>query len=362
MTHKIEKERLDIHYIAVCPSSWNEIRKDFNHFKIHTSEDYAWATPAPPKIYRNIIITLVMLNPRHRGGILSYVKKLKDSGHTERVYFDSGGFQVMTKKLHLSFEDMLRLDERLYNEFPWADGYVMPDTPPNAAEPLSDMIEKVKFTIKSTCEFFDRLPKHIQKKCMPVFHLRFPEQIDWQYNAYKHIIEESNFACISLQAPSEGSLNRMDFRNMTIMKGVMDKLPKGVKVHCLGIASPASVFCMGYVGVNSFDAVTPITNAGMGRVLFHTGGVNFTNGRPGVSVKAEDVIRAKEKSNHSCPFCDDLDMLYSHYRHRRIHNHIMLDEVNHYYRELDLNQFSREWPKESGYLEQVIGNGQQALF
>ena len=358
----MSNKRLDINFVSVAPSSWKEIRKDFKHFAIHTPEDYKWTTPDPPKIYRNMILTMSTVGYRHLGSTLSYIRKLRESNQVERMFFDSGGFQALRGKLSMSWDRLMEFNERMYPEAGWGDSFVMPDTPPNAAEPLPEMIKKVEFTIKVTTDFFKKLPLNIQKKSLPVFHLRFADQIDWQWKAYKHIIETSGQACISLQAPSATSLNRMDYRNMTIIKELMSTLPKGTRVHCLGIASPASIFTMGYFGLTSYDAVTPITNAGMGRVLFHTGGVNFTDGRPGVSVKPEDVIIAKEKSNHRCPFCDDLDTLYTHYRHRRIHNHIMLDEINYYYRNLDLDQFAREWPKEGRALQEVVGNGQQAFF
>ena len=357
-----KNERLDIQFVSVAPTSWKELRKDISHFKIHTPKDYKWTTPDPPKIYRNLILTMSMMGRKHLGGVLTYLRKLRESGYTEKMMFDSGGFQVLTNKHFMSFDRMLRFNEVMYPKNSWADCFVMPDSPPNAAEPLPEMIKKVEFTIKSTTDFFKKMPLEIQKKSLPVFHLRFADQIGWQWKAYKHIIETSGQACISLQAPSATSLNRIDYRNMTIIKELMNALPDDTRVHCLGIASPASIFTMGYFGLTSYDAVTPITNAGMGRVLFHTGGINFTDGRPGASVRIEDVIKAKEKSNHRCPFCDDLDMLYKHYRHRRIHNHIMLDEINYYYRDLNLDQFAREWPKESRFLEEVLGNGQQSFF
>lgn len=340
----MSEERIKIRYIASVDGR-REVKRDHEHFFQYSPDNYDWITPDKPKINRCCLFTGIAEKPKKRDAIFDFLHRRKDEGKIEFMMVDSGGFQA--GRLNLSPEELVDEDYKIYTRNNWADVYVMPDVPPTGHHPLPIMEEKTRQTMKLTHELFDKLPTELQAKSMPVFHVRNIRHIDEQYESYKPIIDISKRVSFSIAAPTAKSYNKFDANNFELMKYAMNKVGHDVHMHCLGISSPLSVFCMAHAGLSSYDTISAKKSAGYGLILFPTGWYHFTNRRPpglrksNSSVSFEKIEQLREETGHRCPFCDDIDMFYKSTYHRRIHNFIVFDELNYHFRDMDIRHIHR---------------------
>lgn len=352
------KVPLKISYIPVIPSEWSEISKDLNFFNMLSVDYQHWQTDKPPKPYRHALITLIKLSTIARETTMGYLRRMREQGELERLMFDSGGFQ-MFRDPSFTIERLIRDNLRLYQKHDWADAYVMPDRPPLPSDPYPIMQTKVESTINATKQLFEQLPAYIQKRCVPVFHVRNETDIDYQYKHYKYIIETSNLCCYAIP----GTRKKLDYKNMKLMHSLVKTVGPDVKVHALGVASPHAVYCMEQIGISSYDAVSPIFIAGTGMVQTFQASIDFSDRKPDLSVSREEMEQFRQESGHRCPFCDNLDKLYTKYRYRRLHNLIVFDEFSWFHRNTTMDKFSDMAPDMYEALSQVLeSNGQLALF
>lgn len=332
-------KRIKIRYIASVDGR-REVKRDHEHFFQYTPKDYSFITPEHPKINRACLFTPIAEKPKKRDAIFDFLKKYKERGHIEFMMVDSGGFQA--GRFGISPEELVYEDLKIYSYNDWADIYIMPDMPPRGQDPLPIMEEMARKTMSLTHQLFDLLPSHIQERSAPVFHVRNFRHIDEQYDSYKDIINISKKCAFSIAAPTAKSYNKFDANNFELMSYTMDKVGQDVYMHCLGISSPLSVFCMAHIGLSSYDTISAKKSAGYGLILFPTGWYHFTSRRPpgsrrsNSSVPFEKIEELRETTGHRCPFCDDLDMFYRSTYHRRIHNFIVFDELNYHFRDMDL--------------------------
>ena len=342
-------ERLKIKYVASVDGR-REVKRDHEHFYQYITDDYPWVTPDPPKINRCTLFTAIAEEKQKREAIFEYLYKRKNRGEIEFVMIDSGGFQA--GRFGLNPNQLVEEDYQIYIRNDWANAYVMPDMPPTGGDPMPVMQKMTEKTMSMTHELFDRLPAHLQAKAMPVFHVRNKEQLEQQYESYKPIIDTSKFVSYSIAAPTAASYNKFDGKNFELMSHAIELCGPDVHMHCLGISSPLSVFCMAYIGLSSYDTISAKKSAGYGLILFPNGWFHFTNRRPPTlkrnnrSVTFEKIEQIKEITGHRCPFCDDLDMLYKSTAHRRIHNFIVFDELNYIFRDMSLDHVYRYEAKE----------------
>ena len=332
--------RVPCHNFVVSENSRGQFQKNLEFFQRY-SENYDWKGPVPNP-YRNILITPVSL-PRSRK-FLNYLRSLKERGIVEHVMFDSGGFQVMTGSLKnvSSLKDLLEVDRQIYTEENWADIYILPDHPPVGEDSFEDAENKIVNTVEACLEFADRLPADVKARSVPVFHAKYLEQIDYFYEAYKPLIDISKMATYSAAGKTyKDKPRQLNTEILRILQELVRKLGDA-KVHCLGIASPPAVFCLAYLGVRTYDSSTATKVAATGKVLFpYTTAKSCSIRRPEESLTEEQLESLRESTGHSCPFCDDIEFLKQSTDARRLHNLIVLDELNWHYRDLDIDLLAK---------------------
>lgn len=270
---------------------------------------------------------------------LDLMKELKEKGTLETLIFDSGGFQIWNQTSKYTFDELLEVNVRLYTENDWADYFILQDYPPGAEDSDAEVDEKIEKTIESSFKLFNRLPDHVKKKCLPVFHAKYLHQIEYQVERYAPLFEYNEEKLISFSNNIFGrKLNtdgkKLDLDGLLILNKIKDL---DLKVHFLGMGSTLFLFLLKCLGMNfqSFDNTTWVREAAYGRILFpYIASCQVTdadNRRFKVGTN-EELERAKEMTGHSCPFCQNTDILKTgSYHHRALHNLIVLQELNDMY-------------------------------
>ena len=354
------------------------VMSDHVEFATNMLSGYDWQGRPPAKPFRNMLLTPVAL--RKNKGILHYLKDLKKEGIVDNVMFDSGGFQVLTGSLKArgisNLDDLQKHNEELYNEYDWADIYIMPDHPPNLSDVYHDGYKrKINDTIEASLKFYECLKPEIQGKVAPVFHLRKDQDIEPLYDAYKPMLDKSKFASYSASCLTHPGSPRQLRGDALIMLNELQKkmTKKGVNLHCLGISSPGSVFILHYMGIRTYDASTPIIGAGLGKVYFpYIGGISCSLLRDDEddNMTEQKLKWAREVTNHRCPFCEDLKLLKKEsnvedipgYLYRRMHNFCMLDQISWTHRDLDVDLFKKLGPAQFKIFQAIYESQQVSFF
>ena len=362
---------------AIGSPSVNGLKKHME-FADERINSYDWSDRPKPKPFRNLLFTPVVLSKNK--DILKYVKDLKDEGKVDNVMFDSGGYQVLTGSLESkgisNLDDLQRMNEEIYNEYNWADIYIMPDHPPNLTDNYHELFkQKVDNTIEATLKFYECLDPKVQDRAAPVFHLQKIQDIEYVYDGYKSILDNSKFCSYSASSLTMPGSPRQLKGNALIMLDEVQKFlsKRNIDFHCLGIASPAAAFIVNYLGIRTYDASTPVLGAGFGKIYFpYSGGVSCSDVRKDDkdNVTKEQLAKLKKNSNHRCPFCEDLKALkrisggdgISGYLFRRMHNFCVLDDLNWHYSDLDVDLFAKLAPAQNKDFMLIRNTNQGSLF
>lgn len=341
--------RLNINYISVIPGDCQDIIKDLTVFK-KVSEGYNWPYSPPAKPYRRLLFTPITVSSHiSRERTMGYLERERKEGHLEWMMFDSGGFQTFRNEGY-TIDRLVKENLWLYKRYDWADAYVMPDQPP-APNDTNDIIRnKIEKTILGAQTLFDQLPHKIQKKCMPVFHIQYMADIDEQYNAYKHIIEDSKLVCCAIEG---GTNKRLNLKAMRVLKELKNILPKDTKIHTLGISSYPAMFALEQLGISSCDAVSPIFQASRGFLNFNGVLVKYSC-RAEDPISIENLRSLKIGTGHRCPFCDNPEKLKNVWRYRRLHNLVAFDEMDLTLSNMTLDNFKMGYPEMYENLAQVL--------
>lgn len=347
-------------------------------FGLESVNNYEWPDRPVPRPHRNLLLTPVAFGKNKT--VFPYIKEMKDAGIIDNVMFDSGGFQVLTGALKekgiSTLDDLQKHNEQLYNEYDWADIYIMPDHPPNRADSYHNGYKtKINNTIEAALKFFECLKPEVQDKVAPVFHLQKDEDIDYMYNAYRPMLDKSKFASYSASAlTNPGTPRQLRGDTLIMLNELQKKLtPENIGIHCLGIASPPAVFMLNYMGIRTFDASTPIIGAGLGKAFFpYMGGMSCSIRRDDEddNMTQEKLDRLKKLTNHRCPFCHELEPMkratkvegVPGYLFRRFHNFCVLDDLNWHYSDLDTTLLEKLAPVQFKDFQVVLKNKQHDLF
>ena len=328
--------RLPIHYTLAHAGEL--LRNDLYLFDKMVDSDYEWVTGEVPKPYRRILMTVIDYTKGTRDKCLNELVALKEKGVVEHVMFDSGGFQSL-RRPGFSLDRLMAENVHIYKEHDWADAYILPDQPPNPKDEVEKQREHIFNTINTTLETFNLLPSEIQKKCMPVFHVQSTEDIDDQFEEYRHIINLSKMVCYAIP----GARKTLDIKNAKLMRYLRQVLYDDVKIHALGVSSPAAVWLMYTLGIHSYDSISP-------RIAGSNGSIIFPSGSYDATIKRKDPITLgklhdlRKYDSHKCPFCDNYNQLLRNFRYRILHNLIVYDELNWHLRDLDFYTFSQKYP------------------
>ena len=327
--------RLDVHYVSIL---YGSTTKDIRTFKSYIQDDYPWMTGEVPNLFRRFLLTPVCYSLKQLDQMLTEQRIRREQGELEWLMFDSGGFQTLRHQSY-TMNRLIKDNLYLYKKYPFADSYVMPDLPAPPSDSIFVMEDKIEKSIDATKTLFDRLPSNLKSKASPVFHARAIHHIDRQYEAYRHILDESNMACYAIG----GTNKRFSSDHIRNVRYLNNKLPN-LKIHLLGVAVPAMIWCMAACGINTYDALTPTAIAARGMISLPYRRANY-------SIRLENNISDGElktilkETNHRCPFCDNLNKLKSNTNYRRFHNAIIYDELNYFYKNMSTLDYSKLAPK-----------------
>ena len=366
-------------FSAVTGISGGNIERDLSFYEEH-SKGYKWINRPVPKPYRNLLLTPIAISKKSK--FFNYIKHKKEQEEVNNVIFDSGGFQLLTGSLEskgiTSLDHLEQRNLELYHKHDWASLYMMPDYPPNKQDSYHlDFNTKVNQTIEHTLSFYDKLSIDLKEKSVPVFHLRTIEDIEKQYNCYKSILDKSGYASFSASALTEPKGHRKLKGSVLVVLSELQRFlsDKNINLHCLGIGSPSAMFMLNYLGVRSVDSSTPFVVSGLGQVVFP-----YVNNRPCSTLRnnydnmnEEQLEYLKRKTGHSCPFCTNLLSIKQHYEKtdpstrlghlwRRMHNLVVMDELNWLYRDLNLELFENLSPNSYNELLKVCDDKQVNLL
>ena len=306
---------------------------------------WLWLSKRDPsekrKIFRHSLVTAIVLDEKRRREILREARIGLESGDIETLMIDSGGFQVLKRDLY-SLDELIRVNCELYQKYDFADYYVLPDGPPILKEPLADSKRKIENSIESGLKLFNMLPERIQRKCIPVFHLRDYEDIERQAEKYKHIIELSGMCCWASLRTTSGAAHRLTPLNIDLLTRLQKKLPS-TKIHCLGIGSRQAMYCLNSMDIYSSDSTSPTKTAFGHEVIFGFEDVHSDD------IKA--IEKAKEITGHECSACFEPKELSSSWRARCIHNLITMEDIVNIFNKTTPEQFIEMFPNWYGRVQ-----------
>ena len=320
----------------------------------HRIRKYLYLSKRDPddkrKIFRHSLVTAIVLDSRSRRQILGEAKKGLDSGYIESLMIDSGGFQVLKRDLY-SPDEMIKQNVEIYTKYDFASNYVLPDSPPILNEPLECSKKKIEESINGGLNLFNVLPEHIQKKCIPVFHIRDYADLDRQLEAYKHILELSGKCAWASLRTTAGASHKLTPLNLDLLSRLQKKLPS-IKIHALGIGSRQAMYCLYQMGIYSTDSTSPQQTAYKHEAIYGFKNVHTDN--------IEDIEKAKTETGHECASCKNPTKLKSSWVHRTVHNLVSMDNISDLFDKTKPEQFVDTFPVWSGKVE--CKGQQMAIF
>lgn len=250
-----------------------------------------------------------------------YFKNLKEKNQVENVWLDCGAYQVQQGKK--TYEELLSFLENFYLNNQWADGYVLPDIVPLSSDSEEIIEYKVSETIYQCQHFFDKMPDYIQQRVIAPVQGHSLSQINRCLETYINMgVTRIGFGSFGTSGPN-GSVNMLSESSLRLFKTVVDTAREhNLQVHCFGIGGPNSYnrLLRNNIVPHTLDSTTWWKAGGFGSIFFpHTSQIQVTV-RKGIETTTQGLEKLKQKTNHDCYFCRDLDMLRTSRNHRIMHN------------------------------------------
>lgn len=331
------------HFFASLTVKPDEVRKLHCLWHQH-AHGFDWPHGAPNPFRRVLISPVVTPEKTFR-----FVREMHETGETEEVMFDSGGYFV--QKGDLAYYDLQHQLYSLYREHSWAAHYVLPDNPPLSADSQEGVDAKVRQTVEGSLRLLHDLPTHVQEKAIPVVHGTQREHLD--YCLRRYLDSGVGFSRIGFGSfPTSGSnnsINRLSAPALLLVKELAGVLREHrVGVHSFGISTPPAIYLLSLAGVASFDSNGWMRSGGYGLVFlpFMRGHLVTFNSRSQSALSETDFQQWKSESGHDCPFCDTFDTLSKKRWHRIMHNLTVMAELETHQRHprLDMMQaLSRDY-------------------
>jgi queuine/archaeosine tRNA-ribosyltransferase len=261
---------------------------------------------------------------------LDRIKNLKDH-YDSRVMFDSGGYFVQTGKI--SYEELYYPLLQLYLKNRWADVYTLPDHVPVSQDSEDIVWSKIEDTVRYSRLFFDELPPGLKERAMPVVQGHTLEQVDYCLTMHLSLgVKQVGFGSFGTSGQNKES-NIATSSSIVLARHVVNAAKiQNVKVHFFGLGAPALVAMIYGNGAYSFDSSSWIKTAGFGQVFLpFMRSYNISHRNKGAEMqKAITVSQFRELCNitqHSCPFCQDIEQLQSRKMYRTLHNLIVIKDT-----------------------------------
>lgn len=251
----------------------------------------------------------------------AYLKGEKEQEKVAEVWIDCGAYQVQQGKL--KYEDLLAFLEQFYLDNQWADRYVLPDVVPLSTDSDEVVEYKVRETIHHCCRFFEQMPAYIQARAIAPVQGRNLSQIYRCLESYAAMgIGHIGFGSWGTAGPN-GSVNMLSVESLALFEKIYTfALEHHQSVHCFGIGGPNSYnrLCNNQLIPHTLDSTTWWKAGGFGSIFFpHTSQIQVTV-RRGMETTRAGLEKLKQKTNHTCYFCQEIEKLRTSRNHRIMHN------------------------------------------
>ena len=285
---------------------------------------YQQSSSEVPPILNNILAVPAVMSERSEY-LTTFLRDIKQNPsltqyHTKKVMFDSGGFQIRHK---FTLEEIYELNLKLYLKYNYANYYFMVDHPPTIEDTTEARLSKVKASIKYSLKLFDQLPPELQERSISVLHCYNDDisEIELQLEGYRPILEASPWVAFSFAKPHMSLLGKV-FLLRHLLTNTRALSDMDLKFHILGLHGLAIYICS-LLGIESYDTSNPRINSCYGKIGFP--------GQSTVSVNSltnEQLAEIKRKTNHDCPFCQDIEVLQTDHKFLSLHNLVAFYEFN----------------------------------
>jgi len=239
------------------------------------------------------------------------------------VYFDSGGYYAQQGKI--TFDDLyVRLRDYYRNpENQWADWYVLPDHVPTSSDTAEIVAAKVNDTITASKMFFAEMPSNVQECSMPVIQGHTFEQVNRCILAYREMgVRYIGFGSFGTSG-SNSSINVADRRSAQNVIHIASELARGgINLHTFGVSTPPLIYAFKKLGIYSFDSLAWQRSAGYGKAYMpFTRAYNVSHRSTKNSALSQvEFEQIKQRTKHTCPFCEDFRLLSERRLYRSLHN------------------------------------------
>ncbi len=273
-----------------------------------------------------VLITPLFSSPKS----LDLIRTMKDiQGAT--VMFDSGGYYVQVGRL--TYQALYYPLLKLYRDFDWADIYTLPDYVPTSQD-APDLVEyKVQETAKFGRLFYQEMPDSLKPKAMGVVQGHTLNQVEHCLKTYLDLgltyVGFGSFGTVGKNSQTNIATElAIDLARHVAQIAEQNQ----IKIHFFGIGVPALVPMIYGTGADSFDSSSWLKSAGFGQIFLpFTRSYNIThkNGSAAMhkGITVEEFLRLKDFTEHSCPFCDQVDGLQDNKMYRAVHNLICTHET-----------------------------------
>jgi ribosomal protein S18 acetylase RimI-like enzyme len=251
----------------------------------------------------------------------TFLRKEKDKGGIETVWFDCGAYQVQQGKR--TYEELLSFLGKFYSENLWADGYVLPDLVPLTTDDDETVEYKVRDTLNYCQKLFEQMPPYARERAIAPVQGRNIDQINRCIETYAKLgIKRIGFGSWGTSGPN-GSVNMLAKSSLALFNTVCNIAREDdIKVHCFGIGGPNSLKRLRNNNLipDSLDSTTWWKAGGYGSIFFpNTSQIQVTV-RRGFETTKVGLEKLKKSTNHSCYFCENIEMLRTSRNHRIMHN------------------------------------------
>jgi hypothetical protein len=280
----------------------------------------------PRNPFAHVLVTPLFASPSTLRIVRSELKEKRGA----KVYFDSGGYYAQQGKI--SFEELYcQLRDYYRNPYnQWADWYVLPDDVPTSDDCPRKVNEKVNNTITAARMFHAEMPPTVKRRSLPVIQGHTFDQVNRCIAAYREIgstyIGFGSFGT----GGSNNSINITDARSARTVSHIAGTLKnEGVRVHTFGVSTPPVIYAFMKLGLYSFDSLAWQRSAGYGKVYMpFTRAYNVSHRSTRNSALTEiEFEQIKQRTGHTCPFCEDFRALGENRLFRSLHNLVAVMET-----------------------------------
>lgn len=259
---------------------------------------------------------------------LALVRKLKEEGVVEQVFFDSGGFFVQMGRI--SYEDMYWRLLQFYRANQWGDMYTLPDYVPLSSDDEETSWYKAKRTADGSRLFHQEMPDEIKTRALAVVQGRSVAQVDYCLGTYLRA-EISSWGFGSFGTTGKQSNANVVTAEALALLNYVTRVASAnnCRLHAFGVSTPPVIYLLSESGVTSFDSIGWMKTAGYGKVyLPFVRAYNITyrdKSARGMPPKVFEELKAR--SGHECAFCTDFRLLESSRTHRTLHNLAVIQDM-----------------------------------